>query len=160
MAEEVNNERSKEKRLGLNIDLQMIIIGLMVFLLCMGGAYFMFRSLLAPLMPREEATSARTNVVLVEIGEFITNIDDISGTRFLKAGVYVEVIDEKSREEIEALLPVVKDEILSILSAQTVADLDARNRENLRNEIKHRLNKKIGGGQKITGVYFTAFIMQ
>ena len=57
-------------------------------------------------------------------------------------------------------MPVLKDEILSILSSQTVADLDVRNRDHLREEIKSCLNKKLGGGKKVTGVYFTSFITQ
>ncbi|NLU49750.1 MAG: flagellar basal body protein FliL [Syntrophomonadaceae bacterium] len=158
MAEETEN---KEKKTRAVFDLQIIIIGLVVFLMCMGGSYFMLRSLLAPLLPPEQAEkSKKTEAVLVEVGEFTTNINDVSGTRFLKAEVYLEVGDEGTKKEVEALMPVIKDEILSILSSQTVADLDVRNRENLRDEIKDRLSKRLGGDKKVNGVYFTTFIIQ
>ncbi|HHV77141.1 MAG TPA: flagellar basal body-associated FliL family protein [Syntrophothermus lipocalidus] len=128
--------------------------------MCMGGAYFMIRSLLAPLLPQEEEKkSSSGEVVLVEAGEFTTNIYDINGTRYLKAEVYLQVPDKKVEKELETVMPVVKDEILSILSSQTVADLDVRNRDNLRKTIKERLNRKLGG-EKVTGVYFTSFIVQ
>jgi len=158
LAEETEN---KEKKTRAVFDLQIIIIGLVVFLMCMGGSYFMLRSLLAPLLPPEQAEkSKKTEAVLVEVGEFTTNINDVSGTRFLKAEVYLEVGDEGTKKEVEALMPVIKDEILSILSSQTVADLDVRNRENLRDEIKDRLSKRLGGDKKVNGVYFTTFIIQ
>ncbi|ADI01743.1 flagellar basal body-associated FliL family protein [Syntrophothermus lipocalidus] len=160
MAEEKNNGDSKEKSSKSRLDLQIIVVGLVVFLMCMGGAYFMIRSLLAPLLPQEEEKkSSSGEVVLVEAGEFTTNIYDINGTRYLKAEVYLQVPDKKVEKELETVMPVVKDEILSILSSQTVADLDVRNRDNLRKTIKERLNRKLGG-EKVTGVYFTSFIVQ
>jgi len=56
-------------------------------------------------------------------------------------------------------MPIIKDCILSIVSSKTVADLDVRNRENLKTEIKNQLNKEIGS-DVINNVYFTSFIMQ
>lgn len=158
MAEESEN---KETKPGTGIDLQIIIIGVIIFLMCMGGAYFMIRSLIAPLMPQQEQSRAsNTKCILVEVGEFTTNIYDVNGSRFLKAGVYLEVTDKKAQEEVTALMPVIKDQILSILSSQTVADLDVRNRDNLRAVIRDRLNRRLGGVNKVTGVYFTTFIIQ
>jgi flagellar FliL protein len=56
-------------------------------------------------------------------------------------------------------MPVVKDSILSILASQSMADLDVRNRNNLKNAIKKDINSKIGG-DLVKNVYFTDFIMQ
>lgn len=160
MADDKNNSEGKEKGTKSRLDLQIIVVGLVVFLMCMGGAYFMIRSLLAPLLPQEEEKKSSTKeALLIEAGEFTTNIYDINGTRYLKAEVYIEVANKKVEKEMEALMPVVKDEILTILSSQTVADLDVRNRDNLRRTIRERLNRKLGG-EKVTGVYFTSFIVQ
>jgi len=85
----------------------------------------------------------------------------VAGSRFLRVEVYVEVSkeDKKNQEIINEAMPIIKDTILSIMSSKTVADLDVRNRDNLKAEIKNELNKKIGS-KIIQNVYFTSFIMQ
>lgn len=143
-------------------DLKIIIIGLVFFLVAMAGTYFLISRMMAPLMPEKEAP--KQNVAtgnLVSIGEFTTNINDVASTRFLKFEVYVEVSKEnkKSQEKITEAMPIIQDSILSIVSSKTVADLDVRNRDNLKAELKEQLNKKIGA-DVIQNVYFTSFIMQ
>ena len=96
---------------------------------------------------------------LVEVGEFTTNIGDITGSRFVKVEVFVEVTGKKGQETMQEFMPIIKDSILNILSSKTVADLDVRNRENLKKEIKNELNSKLGNNT-IKNVYFTSFIMQ
>ena len=143
-------------------DLKIIIIGLVFFLVAMAGTYFLISRMMAPLMPEKETQKqdmATGN--LVSIGEFTTNINDVASTRFLKFEVFVEVSkeDKKSQEKINEAMPIIKDSILSIISSKTAADLDVRNRDNLKAEIKDQLNKKIGA-DVIQNVYFTSFIMQ
>lgn len=160
MAEEKENE-VKKPRLDLNVDMKLILIGLLVFLVAVGGSYFLMKSLMAPLMPRQEGTGKLKTGNLVEVGEFTTNINDIIGQRFLKVKVTVEVSSDvkKGVEKIEEHMPVIKDSILSIISSKTVADLDVRNRSNLKAEIKKDLNAKLGA-DIIMNVYITEFIMQ
>ena len=114
------------------------------------------------LLPEKESEKAETATGnLVSIGEFTTNVNDVAGSRFLRVEVYVEVSkeDKKNQEIINEAMPIIKDTILSIMSSKTVADLDVRNRDNLKAEIKNELNKKIGS-KIIQNVYFTSFIMQ
>ncbi|WP_054694417.1 flagellar basal body-associated FliL family protein [Syntrophomonas palmitatica] len=155
MAEEKANETVKEKG---SFDFKIIIIGLVIFLVAMGASYFIMRSLIAPLVPKEEEKETLTGN-LVSVGEFTTNINDEGGTRFLKVEVFVEVSDEKVQEEITVFMPVIKDTILGILSSQTVSDLDPINREKLKVKMKKSINAKIGK-DLVKGVYFTNFIMQ
>ena len=75
--------------------------------------------------------------------------------------VYVEVSkeDKKNQEIITEAMPIIKDTILSILYSKTVANLDVRNRDNMKGQIKTELNKQ-NGSKIIQNVYFTSFIMQ
>ncbi len=159
MADE-NTVETGEKKSGL--DLKIIIIGMVIFIVLVGGSFFLMKSIMAPLMPAEETSETEETTaeigVLVPIGEFMTNINDVAGTRYLKVEVTVESADEKAKEKIEAYMPVIRDSIQGILSAKTVADLDIRNRDNLKMEIKDKINAKIG--ETINNVYFTSFIMQ
>lgn len=156
MAEEKTAETGKRS------DFKIIIIGLVIFLVAMGASYLLLRNLMAPLMPEKPSQKQELATGnLVSIGEFTTNINDVSGTRFLKVEVFVEVSkqEKKSQEQINTVMPIIKDSILSIISSKTVADLDVRNREHLKAEIKKDLNQKIGS-DLIKNVYFTSFIMQ
>lgn len=156
MAEE-NTTEVKQKS---GFDFKIIIAGLIIFLIAMGASYFLMKSLMAPLLPKEESEQKEVLTGnLVEVGEFTTNIGDITGNRFVKVEVFVEVTGKKEQEKIQEFMPVIKDSILNILSSKTVADLDVRNRENLKTEIKNELNSKLGNNT-IKSVYFTSFIMQ
>lgn len=141
-------------------DFKIIIAGLVLFMLAMGASYFILQSLIAPLLPQENDQPEEVLTGnLLSLGEFTTNINDVAGTRFLKAEVYVEVADKKSSESLNEYMPVMKDSVLTILSSKTVADLDVRNRSNLKEEIKNDLNGKVGKNT-VKNVYFTNFIMQ
>ncbi|MEN6326320.1 MAG: flagellar basal body-associated FliL family protein [Syntrophomonas sp.] len=159
LADEKTSEEKPKRKLEINVDVKLILVGLLIFLVAMGGSYFLMKSLMAPLMPKEEKQAEALTGNLVEVGEFTTNINDVNGQRFLKVKVAIEVSSEDEKEKITEFLPVIKDSILGIISAKTVADLDVRNRANLKTEIKKDLNKKIGG-DTIRNIYFTDFIMQ
>lgn len=157
MAEE-NSSEVKQKS---GLDLKIILVGLVIFLVAMGASYFLMKSLMAPLMPKDETKSAEEVLSggLVSAGEFTTNVNDVAGNRYLKVEVSIEIKDKNSEETINEFMPVIRDTILTILSSKTAADLDAQNRDNIKEEIKAELNKKLGKGY-IKQVYFTNFIMQ
>ncbi len=157
MADE-NTVEAGQKKSGM--DLKIIIIGMVIFIVLVGGSFMLMKSIMAPLMPEEKTASQGNSQIgaLVPIGEFMTNINDAAGTRYLKVEVTVESSDEKAKEKIDSCMPVIRDSIQGILSAKTVADLDIRNRDNLKQEIKDEINNKIG--ETVSNVYFTSFIMQ
>lgn len=156
MAEEKNPEVKQKS----GFDFKIIVAGLIIFLIAMGASYILMKSLMAPLLPKEESEQKEVLTGnLLEVGEFTTNIGDITGTRFVKVEVFVEVTGKKGQEAMTEFMPIIKDSILTILSSKTVADLDVRNREHLKEEIKADLNTKLGKNT-IKSVYFTSFIMQ
>jgi len=149
------DEKGTEVKEKSGFDFRIILVGLLLFLVAMGVTYFVLRSLIAPLVPetnkqQEELLSGN----LVEVGEFTTNVNSAGSTRF-----EIAADDKKAQETINNYMPVIKDSILSILASQSMADLDVRNRNNLKTEIKKDINSKIGG-DLVKNVYFTDFIMQ
>ncbi len=160
MTDEITVDAGQKKA---GLDLKIIIIGMLIFIVLVSGSFYLMKSIMAPLMPPVETTGTETSATeigaLVSIGEFMTNINDVAGTRYLRVEVTVESSDKKAQEKINAYMPVIRDSIQGILSAKTVADLDIRNRDNLKNEIQHEINLKIGL-DTIDKVYFTSFIMQ
>ena len=53
-----------------------------------------------------------------KIGEFITNVSDVGGNRYLKVEVSIEISDKKKQESVAEFLPVIRDSILNILSSK------------------------------------------
>jgi len=156
---DANNVEMKQKA---GLDLKIIIIGLLMFIVCLGVSYFLMKGLMAPLMPEEEITEKEKPAeigVLLPIGEFMTNINDVAGSRYVKVDVTIESSEAGAQEKIDKYMPVIRDSIQGILSAKTVADLDIRNRDNLKKEIQEDINRKIGS-DTVNNVYFTSFIMQ
>ncbi len=158
MAEDTSTTEVKPK---LGLDIKIIVVGLLIFLVAMGASYFLMKSLMAPLMPKVE-TASKTSLetaTLVAVPEFTTNISDVAGNRYLKVEVSVELGDKKNAESVKTFMPIIRDSILTILTSKTVADLDVRNRGNIKQEIQVDLNKKLGKDY-IKNIYFTNFIMQ
>ncbi len=155
----MDEEKTPEIQPESKFDFRIIIVGLIIFLIAMGASYFLMKNLMNPLLPKEEKAKKVQTRNLVEVGEFTTNIGDIAGSRFVKVEIFVEVTDRKGPEIVEDFMPVIKDSILAILSAKTIADLDINNRDNLKKEIKQDLNTKLGK-EMVENVYFTSFIMQ
>lgn len=144
------------------LDLKIIIIGLFIFIAAIGASFFIMKGLMAPMMPQSQAEKEEGAVeigVLVPIGEFMTNINDVGGTRYLKVEVTIETADSESQEKINTYMPVIRDSIQSILGTKTVADLAPGNHDALKQEMKEDINAKIGI-DTVNNVYFTSFIMQ
>lgn len=155
------NEEGAEAEPKKGFDLKIIVAGVLIFLLALGASYFIMKSLMSPLMPKQSknTTQAIAADQLVSVGDFTTNINDAAGTRYIKVEIYVQLSDTKVKDSVNTDMPIIKDSILTILSSQTVADLDVSNRDKLKQEMKKDINSKIGSNV-ISNVYFTDFIMQ
>lgn len=144
--------------------IKIIVVGLLVFLITLGASYFVLRSTISPLLPKEEKKETAKTESLgtpFDAGEFTTNIGDVNGSRFMKAKINLTISDsdKKNMEEVTKYKAIVRDRILTIISSKTVADLDPRNRNNLREEIKKDLNTTLGKNV-ILNVYFEELVIQ
>lgn len=97
---------------------------------------------------------------LYALDPFVVNLAGSAGRRYLKATVQLEVNDPATLTEIEARLPAVRDNILTLLSSKTYDDIeDARGKDRLKEELIYRVNSFLKAG-KVEHVYFTEFIVQ
>ena len=155
-------EELQEQRGSKGLDMKILALGLVLFVAAMAGSYLIAKSVMAPLLPQEESKEKKKKgtSIVVPAGEFTVNINDPSGPRYLKTEIYLAVVGAKiSEEAMNEFMPVIKDEIITTLSSMTLADLDASRRQQLKETIKNRLNRKLEG-IKIEEVYFTTFITQ
>ncbi len=160
MAEEI---KTNEKEKGLNSDfVKMIIIGVVVFIIAMGTSYLLFHSMIKGLIPSNN-TAHNASIVgnLIKVEEFVTNISDPAGKRYVKLKVTLEVPSEPktAAESVNQSLPIIRNCILEIVGSKSAADFDTHNWINLQGEIKTELNDRLGSGT-ISNVYFEDLIIQ
>lgn len=91
---------------------------------------------------------------------FLVNLVDPQGKRYLKLKAELELSSEETRGEVDRRLPQFKDTILTLLSSKTYADVGSlEGKLQLRAEIISMLNQYLISGS-ITNIYFTEFIVQ
>ena len=140
----------------------------LVFMGLVGGGFFMMWTKIVSLMPPEEIveTPPEEEEAVLTVGEmfpldtFVVNLADVSGKRYLRATMQLELAPEEHKETLEQRLPQIRDVVLTILPSKEFKDIrTAEGKSALRSEILERLNE-ILNGQVIANIYFTEFVIQ
>ena len=106
----------------------------------------------------EEAPAGPTTMVSVQ--PFVVNLANPIGSKHIRMSMDLEMIDEKSAEQINQEMVKVRDSIILLLSSKTYADLaPMEGKLMLKSEIVERINY-ILGGPKVVKVYFTDMVFQ
>lgn len=143
--------------------LKMVGIGLIVLVVALGASYVLFSKMIQSAIPQGNGRNGTENVHevggIIKLDEFVTNINN--GSKYVKMKMSIEITgeDEKTKEKVNSLVPVIRDSILEIISDKMVADFDYRNRENLKKEIRDNINVRLGSEQ-IRNIYFEDIIIQ
>lgn len=91
--------------------------------------------------------------------EFLVNVAG-RNDHYLKTTIALGLKKSVTEKSMEEKIPPIRDVILSVLSSKSLEELSTeRGRSGLKQEIKERLNKELGG-ETIVKVYFTAFATQ
>jgi flagellar FliL protein len=98
--------------------------------------------------------------VLYSMQPFIVNLVDPSGKRYLKATLSLELDRAEVKSEIETKTVKIRDAVLVLLSSKSFGDISTpEGKRRLREEIVTRINTFLTTG-RVTGVYFTEFVVQ
>lgn len=112
----------------------------------------------SPRIERQSDLPRSTGKVL-PLPEFVVNLSDPSGKRYLKLGMEVEVNADVSRE-IAAQSAKIRDAVIMLLAGKSFADVSSpEGKVLLKAEVAARLNQ-ILGAQRVVRVYFTDFVVQ
>jgi Flagellar basal body-associated protein len=65
------------------------------------------------------AYDAKSAPVFVQLETFTANLADRDSDRFIQVGVTLEVVDPKAAEQIKAFMPVIRNNILLVLTNKT-----------------------------------------
>lgn len=112
----------------------------------------------APRIERQSDLPRSTGKVL-PLPEFVVNLSDPAGKRYLKLGMEVEVNADVSRE-ITAQSAKIRDAVIMLLAGKSFTDVSTpEGKILLKAEVAARLNQ-ILGAQRVVRVYFTDFVVQ
>lgn len=147
-----------------------LLLALLVLavLLAAGGAAAWWFLLRKPPEPSAAQLAARrlASVHFIVLAPFVTNLASSDGsTHYLQTTVALKTSDPGLDARVSALTPEIRNAILRLLASQP-ADQAAsvRVREQLRRQIGQAVNAVLGGGAgaaaAVSGVYFTAYVVQ
>ena len=207
MAKPTDNENDKnlnpKKPLELNSSTMMILSNVVVIIFVVFSMIVMYALLdssidkkLAKYLPEQESvegdeeSDAPQQGILLDLGDFILNLADTTGRRYLKVGVAMEL--SKTEEEIKAASepagksgghgheaaapvdpnaaiiaemerykPAIRDSIISVLSNKTSDELSSpTGKEIAKEEILEMVNNIFDGQREVMRVSFGQFIIQ
>lgn len=156
----------EEKKSGM---LKWIIIVVILIALGVGG-YFGYTMFMAP--PADDAATEKMvegeegapleslEGQIVPLPQFLVNLADPLGRRYLKLGIEVEVRDPEAEAALIKYDAKIKDTLLLLLSSKTMESLSSmKAKVELKQEIADRLNQILGSGT-ILRVYITEMVIQ
>jgi len=157
----VKGKKSKKK---------LIIMAVVLLVVLGGGGFFAFKTFVAPdgatatadaeaEAAAAEAEEKLAEVTMVQLDPFIVNLQDNTGTRYLKLTLQLEM-GGVSEEEVKAKTPQIRDSIIILLTSKTYSEVGTvEGKYLLRDEIAARMGQVMGEAE-IKGVYFTQFVIQ
>jgi flagellar basal body-associated protein FliL len=164
------SEEKKEKKRG---KLKIILIALLAIAAVGGGAfagYYFFsksnnsqaKTNVLPVQSTANTTNVATAVVserTYSTDDFLVNLADDDGKRYLKVKVYLGYENKKLDKELDTKKPIIRDAINSVLRAKKSTDFTAKGTEDMKKEILQRLNPLFANGQ-LDNIYFYDIIVQ
>lgn len=111
-----------------------------------------------------DATSAQHapsgKELTVDFGKIMVNLAGTEGSRYLRINLVLASNNPDLKEIIKTNDVALRDGVLTILSAQTLIDIEgSAGRETARRALISRING-ILGGPVVTQIYFTEFVIQ
>jgi len=98
--------------------------------------------------------------VVYALKDIVVNPAGTGGSRFLSVSLGFKLESVELEAEFEAMEPMVRDALITILSSKTVSQLtDPKQKEIVRYQIKKRVSHLMATDE-LAAVYFTDFVLQ
>lgn len=184
MADAKEKKKEREKPPAPSGSPNMIVLIIFIFVAAFGGTFLAFQ--LAPktitvnqTVEEKREPNESDHLPIFPLGDFVVNLADLSGSRFLKlsitAKLYSDDFEEYAalegeekhayhlqiEEKLQNLMPGIKDVIITSLSRKSSDEvIGYENKIALKSELKEALDHVMHGEYQIFDIYFTDFIVQ
>lgn len=166
MAEKVKKEKAEKPEGSKGNILKIIIIILLIAVLIAGGtaAGYVFATKMKGNQTTTTNQAATVNIKTFSLDEFLVNLKADNTSGYLKTNIYIGYdADNKNYKnlptELEDKKPILRDAVNSILRNKKTTDFNEAGVEQIKKEIKDRINPLLKEGQ-IENVYFYDIIVQ
>ncbi|NEZ45900.1 flagellar basal body protein FliL [Clostridium niameyense] len=170
------SEKSIEKQSGKSKKIIIIVLAILVIAAGGFGGYMIFQKQKAPkrpvAVPQQNAQIASQQTsngvyppqIIVSsknysLDEFLVNLTDEDGKRYLKAKVFVGYDEKKLDKELEEKKPILRDAVITILRSKKAKDITPKGVDQIKTEIITKVNPMLQKGQ-ITSIYFDDLLLQ
>lgn len=148
----------------------LIVLLIMVLALAAGaGGSFFFLSKPQPAAPAESVAEVEEEPLdpgsefqsrLVSLEPFVVNVAGEAYPRFLKLKIELEADSEKTKKELDARRPQVRDTTILLLASKRLPEVsEFEGRALLKEDLKSRISALLDDGQ-VSAVMFTEFVVQ
>ena len=141
--------------------LVMIAAAVLVLGAVGAGAAFFLSKKKAPTKEHKEEAKAP---VFLPLEPFVVNLQSEFGEKYLQVQMTLQVSDDAQVNLIKANLPQVKSRLIMLLSSKNAEGLlTPEGKDELIQEITEQVNLPFvpkGEPQKVSGVFFTSFVVQ
>lgn len=127
-----------------------MVIGALVAVLLVVGAAMM----LMMMNQKDEDEAAEKTAVLVPtflpLENLVVNLSDAGGDRFIQLGITLELVDDKTADQVKQFMPSIRDGILRLVSQRTANELLQREgKEQLAADIRQEVARPLGAGKRV-----------
>jgi len=180
-------ESKKEKKGGSKI--KIILIAVVAILVVGAGGYVGYNMLLKDKGVAAKTTAHTTQQVVIQqaqqqtgvaaqqqvqnaafmqqivsaktfgLDEFLVNLADEDGKRYLKVKVFLGYDSKKLDSELEEKKPILRDAIISVIRTKKAADITPKGVESIKMEIIGKVNPLLEKGQ-LNNVYINDILVQ
>jgi flagellar FliL protein len=148
-----------KKKLIIMVSAAVLILGVVG-----GGAAILLSKKNSGAKDKEQKVEPAKPSVFVPLEAFVVNLQSESGDKFLQVNMTLQVPDEEQASLIKLNMPQVRSRLLMLLSSKEASEiLTAEGKEKLVEDIVTQVKLPFvakGTPQKVTGVFFTSFIVQ
>lgn len=142
----------------------IIAVAVLILVIIGGGATFLLMKKSSPAKEKEHKTEPAKAPVFLPLEPFTVNLQSDGGDKYLQISMTLQVQDEEQVNLIKANMPQVRSRLLLLLSSKDASEiLSADGKEKLVNEIIDKVTQPFipkGEPQKVSGVFFTSFVVQ
>lgn len=103
----------------------------------------------------QQVVSAKT----FGLDEFLINLADEDGKRYLKVKVFLGYDNKKLAAELEEKKPILRDAIISVVRTKKAADITPKGVESIKMELIQRINPLLKEGQ-LNNIYINDILVQ